>query len=375
MKSSQNYLASALTASSIILSPFSFAGSELALGMTTELIYTGEWVANLDGGIKQSSRYLNNLDLTLSIDTATANWWENGEVFAYVLAVGGGAATEVVGDMQATSNIESASALRLYEFWYRHQINENVGALIGLHDYNSVFDALDTAGLFFNSSFGISPDISQVGPSIFPETSLALVIDTTFGDNHYLNVAAYDGVPGNGKSEQGTHIRLDSEDGIFYAAELGTTGDNTPYKLAIGAWHKTTNFNDDITGKAHDNNSGVYAIGEYSFNDKLQGFVQLGHADSQRNVIDNYLGFGVNYQSPLATDDIFGVAFGYAQLSDDYQKAANSDAYEAVLEITYLYPINEWLAIQPDVQYVINPGADSTLDNATVFALRVEIAL
>lgn len=371
----KNLILPAIAASSLLLSSTVIAETELTSGATIEAVYTGEWVANLNGGVTESSRYLNNFDLTLTIDTQAANWWANGELFAYLLAVGGGSATEIVGDLQATSNIESASALRLYEFWYRHQLSDNVGALIGLHDYNSLFNSLDTAGLFFNSSFGISPDISQAGPSIFPQTSLALVIDTRFGDNHYLNIGAYDGIPGNGHSDQGTHIRLDSEDGVFYGVEYGMLGANDSYKFAVGAWHKSTDFNDDVTGKFRDDNSGFYAIGEYRFDEKLHGFFQSGQADKERNIIDKYVGLGISYHSPLATDDVFGVALGYARLSDDYQKVADSESYEAVVELTYQYPVNDWLTIQPDVQYVINPSADRSLDNATVFAIRLEIVM
>lgn len=48
---------------------------------------------------------------------------------------------------------------------------------IGLYDLNSEFDALDDAGLFINSAFGVGTDIGLTGvngPSIFPVTSLAV---------------------------------------------------------------------------------------------------------------------------------------------------------------------------------------------------------
>jgi carbohydrate-selective porin OprB len=33
-----------------------------------------------------------------------------------------------------------------------------------------------------------------------------------------------------------------------------------------------------------------------------------------------------------------------------------------------------FVALQPDVQYIVNPGADPQLDDSLVFGLRVEFA-
>jgi porin len=48
---------------------------------------------------------------------------------------------------------------------------------------------------------------------------------------------------------------------------------------------------------------------------------------------------------------------------------------ETVVELTYRLQVLPWLHLQPNLQYVINPGTSPTLDNALVFALRVEITL
>jgi porin len=46
---------------------------------------------------------------------------------------------------------------------------------------------------------------------------------------------------------------------------------------------------------------------------------------------------------------------------------------ETAIEATYLAQINDWLAIQPDVQYVVRPNTDPTIKDAFVFQLRAEI--
>ena len=136
---------------------------------------TLESVTNLDGGVKEGTRQLANLDITLAIDTAQANWWNNGEWFMYVLGDTGKDPAEYIGGMQGISNIATDESLKVYEFWYQHSFADgSIKVLFGLHDYNSTFYSLEASGLYNHPSFGIGPDTSQVGPSIFSTTSTAL---------------------------------------------------------------------------------------------------------------------------------------------------------------------------------------------------------
>jgi porin len=47
---------------------------------------------------------------------------------------------------------------------------------------------------------------------------------------------------------------------------------------------------------------------------------------------------------------------------------------ETAIEATYLAQINDWLAIQPDIQYVVRPNTDPTVKDALVLQLRMELA-
>ena len=46
---------------------------------------------------------------------------------------------------------------------------------------------------------------------------------------------------------------------------------------------------------------------------------------------------------------------------------------EKSIELTYLTQLNSWLALQPDVQYIINPNTTPALANAMAVQLRFEI--
>ena len=64
--------------------------------------------------------------------------------------------------------------------------------------------------------------------------------------------------------------------------------------------------------------------------------------------------------------------------SDSVSALADSGAgarsHETVWELTYRAQMNEHFALQPDVQFVQYPSATSSLDNAWVIGLRLQLA-
>ena len=61
----------------------------------------------------------------------------------------------------------------------------------------------------------------------------------------------------------------------------------------------------------------------------------------------------------------FGVV--HARLSDDLGLGA---AYEQTFELSHTFVINEYISVQPDLQFVRHPGADRTRDDALIALLR-----
>jgi porin len=99
-----------------------------------------------------------------------------------------------------------------------------------------------------------------------------------------------------------------------------------------------------------------------------------------QNFIGFYFDTGLTYKGliPSRDNDTIGIAFDYAQLSGGAQQAAIVSGSvgvgaEMVLEVTYQAQITKWLSMQPDVQFVINPGGNQDLKNALVIGLRTAI--
>lgn len=77
---------------------------------------------------------------------------------------------------------------------------------------------------------------------------------------------------------------------------------------------------------------------------------------------------------------MLGLAIAHAVNGQSFRTAqavAGSpvDKAETSIELTYRTQVTPWLAIQPDVQWVINPGIDPTLRDALVLGLRFELGL
>lgn len=330
-------------------------------------------VENVDGGVEQGGKQLANLDITYLANTEEFGWSDKGQFFVYVLGNMGGDPTDIVGDAQGTSNIETNNTAKLYELWYQHQLSDSLAVTIGLHDYNSVFYTLDTAGAFINSSFGIGIEVAQVGPSIFSTTSLGAIAQFNT-NNWYLLASLYDGIPGNPNNDHGTHIRFDSEDGVFSSVEMGWSDNGK--KMGVGSWYHNAIVQNSVDNSRMDSNYGVYIIGEAPLHQSYSGFFQVGLAESNKNTIDRYLGLGITKTGILAPEDTLGIGVATAFMSSDHRNHnRENERYETAIELTYQVNATKWLTIHPDIQYIVHPGFDPSIDSAFVFTLRLEAVI
>ena len=360
------------------------------------VIYTAEAWRNASGGIRRGNRYLDNLDLTLTVDAGRALGWRGATLFVYALYNNGRAFSgDLVGDAQTVSNIETGvRALRLYQAWVEQRFAGDRASLkVGLYDLNSEFDTTNVGSLSLLSSHGIGPEFAQSGrngPSIFPYTSLAVRGEYRLGTTLTLRAALLDGVPDDPRRPRRTAIILGHGDGALGVAEADYVGPLA--NVTVGYWRYTARFapwSRDAPDRTVRGNDGAYLVVERRFThadpalpgDKrgLAGFVQAGAADPRFNRIARYVGAGLVYTGVLAShEDRLGVTFARATFSNAYRHQQAEDGIavrsaESVVELTYRRAVNRYLTLQPDLQYILRPSAGPTLHNALAFGLRIEI--
>jgi porin len=395
------------------------------VGMRLGIDYTGDYMANVHGGLARKGEYLGNLDVTLAWNTRHSFERDLGTLFLYGLFDHGGRPTQNVGDAQFVDNIEAPDSAKIYEAWWEKTLfSEYASLLLGLYDVNSEFYALDSAGIFINSSFGIGAALGNSGvngPSIFPTTSLGARLKVEPAAGYEFQTAVLDGVPGDPNRPKGTRIEFNHGDGVFVIAEIARRWSYLPVRetaedsgrekrrhvrrlepqppnglrIAAGAWLYTGKIphvsQTDPNGQPeeHKGHPGAYLIAEIDAErisalevGGLTSFLQLGWADGDVQQFAGYVGTGVQYTGLIPGRPMDSCGFGVAAAfnGDAYKDAARaqgespSDA-EVALEWTYEARLTPWLSLQGDLQYVIDPGGLNDRPDAVVVGLRYQIRL
>lgn len=301
-----------------------------------------------------------------------------------ILAPTGSSISNRVGDLQTLDHIEAHDTVTVFEAWYQHNFSSSGFKLRGgLLDYNAQFDVLDSAGVFLNRSFGLDPSIAQVPVPTYAVTTLDATLRWDGASGVYAQAGVYDGTPGLPVHPNGTHVDFSSDAGVLSVVEVGLAGSGSkPYKLAVGGWYNTRTY-ENLAGNTSDRNHGEYLIGERRLlgDDEhlpmVDAFFQLGHADTQRNPLDGYIGGGLNVTGLWAVrpQDVLGLGVASAHTSKLFRRtAATARPAETSVELTYSLPVNAYLNIHPDLQYIFNPGADARIDHALVVGVRVVLS-
>ncbi|MHC4544146.1 MAG: carbohydrate porin, partial [Planctomycetota bacterium] len=90
-----------------------------------------------------------------------------------------------------------------------------------------------------------------------------------------------------------------------------------------------------------------------------------------RNEIDRYFGIGLSYVGllPGRDEDITGIGLAQALWSD----RMDGFTRESAIELFYKAQLTEFMSIQPDIQYIANPGGETT-DDAIVLGIRAKLS-
>ncbi|MCB0746092.1 MAG: carbohydrate porin [Ignavibacteriales bacterium] len=373
-------------------------------GINVQFNYTGEVFSNLSGGLYRKSIYLDNFDLIFDLDLNRSFGWNGAIINTHILGNNGGPLSKYCGAIQGISNIEANNTWKLYEFFIeQHLFDKKLSLLLGLFDLNSEFDTRETSSIFINPSHGIGAEFAltgENGPSIFPTTSVALRAKYNFSNSLDFKLAIFDGIPGDLNNPNGTKVILSRGDGFLISSEINLLSnsqnfENGYFKFALGTWFYTNKFNKLISSDNPDNpfpktrNYGFYLSAEkFLFaennvtNQGLAAFIRIGFADTKVNQVDGYYGVGINYVGLITgrDEDICGISIAASHNSSSYRQLIINkglsriiEEYEYIFELTYKFSLLEFLTIQPDLQYVINPSLCINNDHTIAFGTRLQV--
>jgi porin len=103
-------------------------------------------------------------------------------------------------------------------------------------------------------------------------------------------------------------------------------------------------------------------------------FARYGYAHDDVNEIQCFWSVGGQYQGliPNRDDDVLGFGVAQGRLVED---AGFTRDHETAMELYYNAAITPWLNVSPSLQYIFNPGGDSSVDDAVVIGVRAQLSL
>ncbi len=370
------------------------------------------------GGIDQGGEYQGVLELYVDADMKKLGLW-NGLCFhANGYQIHGNSITGAnIGGLMPVTNLEATDATRLFEIWFeQHLFNDTVSVKIGQLAADEEFFVSEFGGVFLNGTFGWAPNPAENLPGGGPAYPLAtpgvrVAVAPTEKTNVMVGVYNGDPAPPCAADDpqicnnDGLDFRLRGDPLLMaegaYNYELA--GGRLPGTIKIGGWNHFGEFEHQridvggnliaVTGndgRPLDNNYGLYAVIDQLIwrvpgseePDGIGVFARVMGSPEDRNLVDFYFDTGVVFTGmiPGRPNDAFAVGFAYTKISDDVS-AFDVDSgeptarnYESLIEIAYTFEVTNGWVVQPDFQYIWNPGGNvASQGDAAVVGARSTI--
>lgn len=407
-------------------------------GVTLELQEISEELGHTTAG-GTGAHYEGVTMLDLNMDSGQAFHWSGGLFNLSVLQIHGPRLSGTAfNDFQHQSGIEASRATRLWELWYQQTlIGGKVDIRVGQQSLDQEFIANPSASVFVSMMMGWpmlpAADLYGGGPA-FPLSSLGVRLRGQVAPAWTLLAGVFDDNPPDGpladdsqdRGAEASGTRFSLNTGALWIAELqyfahvspgigcNSIACRLPGSYKLGAWYDTADFPDqrfDASGlpladpagsgvpRTDRGNFSLYAVADQMVWRQPHGprticvFARLMGAPSDRNLMDLSMDAGLVVNAPLAGRGVFGMGFGWTHVSNsaselnrDTERFTGKVAFvrraERFVELTYQYPLAPWWQLQPDLQYLDNPGGgvpdphdpSRWLGRELVFGLRTTVS-
>jgi porin len=409
-------------------------------GMSINITETSEVLGNATGGAGRGIDYDGLTQMDFQLDTQRAFGLHGGTFNVSGLQIHGrNLSADHLLTIQTASGIESDRSTRLWELWYQQSFLEEdrLDVKIGQQSLDQEFMVSQNALLFVNTMFGWpavpSYDMPGGGPA-YPLSALGVRARYRPNDAITILAGVFNGSPVSDntgdpqlKNQSGTSFPLDG--GVLAIAEIqyaypsvgsmvyADESEPLARTYRLGVWYDSESFADQQfatngvslaspasngTAQTHHGNFGIYGVVDqmlwHSDDDpdhSLNFFTRvIGTPQTDRNLVEFSANIGLTLLDPIPhrDDDSLGLGLGYVHVSSsasglDRDTANFSGLHypvrsdETFIELTYQYQLTPWCQLQPDFQYVFNPGAGVPNPNSpgervkdeAVFGLRANI--
>jgi porin len=293
---------------------------------------------------------------------------------------------------------------------------DKLAVKVGQLAADTEFILSEGGGFFLNGTWGwpsiTAADLPSGGPA-YPLATPGVRVAVTPNDKFQLLVGVYNGDPappcGSDNPQvcnsNGLDFELDDPPLLMVEGAYKYNQERLAGTVKLGGWNHFGDFEHQrfsaggnliavtgLPGKPLDNDWGFYGIIDQLIwrlpgSEDAKGVALFGRvigAPSDRNLIDFYADGGITFSGMIRSrpDDGFAIGFAYTGISDQVHGfdidsgAPVARNYEALLEICYTMQLATGWTLQPDFQYIWQPGGNVTdengrvVENAAVFGAR-----
>lgn len=179
------------------------------------------------------------------------------------------------------------------------------------------------------------------------------------------------------RSETGLITAFHDEDYFLSMYEVGfktaIAGREGNYRFAL--YHDPTRLNRYDRGGTENDNLAFGVSFDQMITDKIGAFFRYGVTDGDVRTFSNTWSLGGTAKGllPSRPKDVLGVGFCQGITDGSYRDRYHASSSESIFEAYYKIQVTDWCWIYPDMQIVLNPGANAHNDVSVIAGLRVKM--
>lgn len=385
-------------------------------GVDISIGYTGELATNVSGGTQKAVTETGQVTVGAAIDADKLIGLNGGSFQATVTYRRGHNLQQTAGLdtlLQVQEVYGRGQTFRLTEFSYAQDLGGGLDVELGRLPIGNDFSSFSCD--FMNGSFCGAP-IGNIGGDFWynwPVSQWAARVRVRHGSS-YAMLGAYEVNPRNldnsftiGHFKGATGVLVPFEAGR--QVRLGSAG--LPGLYRVGGWYSTANADDVLLGRDRlpaiaANEPMLQRSGRYGgfvmLNQQLTGhyvvqangdahttqgitaFATFTQADRHTARVDNQITTGLRYLGFASGRPNDFLQIGAARTHLNARSALREEletgealdqSAEYEVEVDYGLQLTPWMNVQPNVQYVVNPGGDKERNDVVILGMKTSISI
>jgi porin len=400
-------------------------------GVELSASYTNNIAGNPVGGMTQSFAYADNFSFGMQLDFEKLIKWDGLTLTVSALdRNGSNLSARNIGNQFTVQQVYGTETAVFYALVLEQRLLEDkVGIKVGRFSTGDDFASSPLYWLYMNNGIDGNPQALPVNTafSSYPASVWAARFRVDPSPEWFAMGGVYQATQLNLYRDHGLNWSMNNSDGVLMIGQVGWTPEFCKRPVAaskpsdgksvasgktlaegktlppvsqdsdmqgllghywFGAYYSPWQFAQFGSTETASNSYGFYwhadqmVLQEESGSDQGLTLWSAFVLSPQQNIskLPFQVNSGIVYKGlvPTRDNDITMLGFVYGNFSDDYADSlaatgAGSPSYEIAMEAGYRFQITKFAYVQPNVQWIINPGGTGNIPNALVLGAQMNV--